>query len=102
MTELARMTLLAYALWLPLVADALADGPWHAARQNTYGWQFMTPDGRVERQRQMRSFATYQDCKAYQNVHHAEMAERARQAGVVLEQPRESGCEKLRARGRLQ
>ena len=50
----------------------------------------------------MRSFATYPECKAYQTKRHAEMSARARAAGVVLQPAKESGCDKLRARGRLQ
>lgn len=102
MKRFTLTTLLAVALLLPLLTVALAEGPWHAARQNTYGWQFMTPDERIEHQRHMRSFATYAECKDYQQRRHAEMAERARQAGAVLEPSPESGCDKLRARGRLQ
>lgn len=94
--------LLAATLLLPLTAGAWTEGPWHAARKNTYGWQFMTQDERVEHQRKMRRFASYQACKDYQNQRHNEMAQRARQAGVVLAQQAESGCDKLRARGGLQ
>ncbi|MBE2257792.1 MAG: hypothetical protein H6942_16125 [Candidatus Accumulibacter sp.] len=101
MNKLVLNALLATVLSLALLPGALADGPWHAARRNTYGWQFMTPDERVEHQRLMRSFTSYQDCKAYQSRHHAEMAERALRTGTVLEQPRESACDKLRARGQL-
>lgn len=89
-------------LWLLLLAAALAEGPWYAARQNTYGWQFTTPDERVEHQRTMRRFTSYDDCKAYQNTRHAAMAARAHRAGTELEPPREAGCDKLRARGRRQ
>lgn len=102
MRSFARTALRTGALLLPLLATALADGPWHAAQENTYGWHFMTPDERIEHQRQMRNFASYQECKAYQRRQHALMAERARQTGVTLKPPRESGCERLRARGRLQ
>ncbi len=102
MKPFARRTLLASVLLLPLLTVALAAGPWHAARRNTAGWQFMSPDERVEHQRLMRSFTTYQECKAYQKKRHAEMAARALQAGVVLEAAKESGCDKLRARGRLE
>ena len=102
MKPFKRRALLAGVLLLPLLTVALAAGPWHAARQNTYGWQFMTPDERVEHQRLMRSFVTYQECKAYQTKRHAELSERARAVGVVLEPSPESGCDKLRARGRLQ
>ncbi|MCB1967268.1 MAG: hypothetical protein KDI64_14860 [Candidatus Accumulibacter sp.] len=102
MNGLRFKALLAAALLLQSTAGARAEGPWHAARQNTYGWQFMTPDERVKHQRQMRSFTTYRECKTYQNKRHAVMAERARHAGLVLAQQRESGCDKLRARGSLQ
>jgi hypothetical protein len=102
MKPFARRMLLAGVLLLQLLTTALAAAPWHAARQNTSGWQFMTPDERVEHQRLMRSFTTYQECKAYQQKRHAEMAARARQAGAVLEASKESGCDKLRARGRLE
>lgn len=86
------------ALW----AEAGHAGPWRASAHNSAGWQFMSPEERVEHQRRMRSFDRYEECKAYQAAHHAQMAERARQAGVVLEQREDSGCEQLRARGRLE
>jgi hypothetical protein len=90
------------ALSLLLSTGLWADGPWHAAGQNTAGWQFMTPNERVEHQRRMRSFDRYEDCRAYQAEHHALMAERAQKAGVTLEQKANSGCEQLRSRGKLQ
>jgi len=102
MNRLTPRLLLAGVLLVAALTSTLAEGPWHAARQNTYGWQFMTPDERVEHQRLMRSFATYPECKAYQTKRHAEMSARARAAGVALEPSPESGCDKLRARGRLQ
>lgn len=77
-------------------------GPWRAGEQNVYGWQLMTPDERIEHQRRLRSFTSYDDCRAYQQAHHAEMAERARAAGVVLSPRRQSACEQLRAQERLQ
>lgn len=80
---------------------ARASGPWHAAGQNTAGWQFMTPDERVEHQRQMRSFKTLDECRAYQDEHHARMAERAAKEGVALKRNEGSGCEQLRQRGKL-
>lgn len=85
---------------LLLAAPSFA-GPWRAAAANTYGWQFMTPDERIEHQRRMRSFSSYEDCKTYQAEHHARMAERARQSDVVLQGRDQSGCEQLRARGKL-
>lgn len=94
------MILLAYSLMLG--PGAWAGSPWHAADQNTAGWQFMTPNERVEHQRRMRSFERYEDCRAYQARHHALMAERAEKAGVALEQKPNSGCDQLRSRGKLQ
>lgn len=86
---------------LALVTNSWASGPWHATGRNTAGWQFMTPDERIEHQRRMRSFETYEACKTYQAEHHARMAERARGKGVVLERKNETGCEQLRRRGKL-
>lgn len=93
--------LVALLLNFVLVAGAWAAGPWHAAGPNTAGWQFMTPDERIEHQRRMRSFESYEECKSYQAEHHARMAERALRQGVVLERKAESGCEQLRQRGNL-
>lgn len=88
--------------WSLLILPALAcAGPWHADARNSAGWQFMTPAERVEHQRRMRQFETYEACKAYQAEHHALMEERARKAGVTLKPRAESGCDQLRARGRL-
>lgn len=88
-------------LLLLLAAGTCAAGPWRADAHNSYGWQFMTPDERVEHQRRIRSFTRYEDCKAYQTAHHAQLAERARKAGVVLVPKTESVCERLRDSGRL-
>lgn len=89
------------AFSLALAMNAWATGPWHAVGENTAGWQFMTPDERVEHQRRMRSFETYEECKTYQAEHHARMAERALREGVVLERKAKSGCEQLRQRGKF-
>lgn len=86
---------------LLLAAAPCAAGPWRADAHNSYGWQFMTPDERVEHQRRIRSFTSYAECKAYQAEHHAQLEERARQAGVTLTPKTESVCETLRAEGRL-
>lgn len=86
---------------LASVTNAWATGPWHATGQNTAGWKFMNPDERIEHQRRMRSFDTYEECKTYQAEHHARMAERALREGVILERKNQSRCEQLRRRGRL-
>lgn len=89
-------------LILMSIPGIAAAGPWHAAPQNTSGWYYMTPEERIEHQRRMRSFQTYEDCKAYQAQHHAELARRALQHGVELQAHAESGCEQLRKRGHFQ
>lgn len=84
------------------LSGAATAGPWHAAKDNTSGWYYMTPDERIEHQRRMRSFESYEACKAYQAEHHAQMAARARQQGVELQPRPGAGCEQLRRRGQLQ
>lgn len=99
MTRLTLCLLLNLNLALP--ATALASGPWHAAGQNTAGWQYMTPDERIEHQRRMRSFNTLAECRAYQDAHHQHMAERAARAGASLRRKAASGCEQLQQQGKL-
>ncbi len=97
MSRLPCLLLLAFCL-----AGPAAAGPWRADAGNVTGWQLMTPAERVEHQRRLRSFTRYADCRAYLDAHHAEMAARARAAGVVLQPRAQSACEQLRARGRLE
>ena len=100
--ERALHRLLAALLLALLLASPASAGPWHATRGNTWGWQLMTPDERVEHQRRLRSFHDYAACKAYQAKHHAEMQQRARRAGLSLpDKPRGRACEQLRRRGRF-
>lgn len=96
-----RLAALGLALALLLQPNAVIAGPWRAGESNSYGWRFMTPEERIEHQRRMRSFETYEECKAYQAEHHALMVERARRSGVVLVPGAQSGCDQMRARGRL-
>lgn len=101
MSKIFVYACLSLSLGFAIPACAWASGPWHAAGKNTAGWQFMTPDERVEHQRQMRSFKTLDECRVYQDEHHARMAERALRSGVVLERNAGSGCEQLRQRGKF-
>lgn len=87
---------------LGLSGVSWARGPWRAADTNTAGWRFMSPEERVEHQRRMRGFETFEACASYQAEHHAHMAERARRAGTTLRHGRPGACEQLRAQGRLQ
>lgn len=75
--------------------------PWHAAGRNTAGWQFMTPDERIEHQRRMRGFETFEQCIIYQNEHHALMEQRAQKAGIALQRKLESGCTQLQKKGKF-
>lgn len=88
-------------LILALLAPSAAAGPWRAEEGNVSGWQLMSPAERVEHQRRLRGFTRYEDCRAYQEAHHAAMAARAGAAGVVLTPRAQTACDQLRARGRL-
>ncbi len=81
---------------------ALARGPWGANLGNTMGWQVMTPAERTEHQAKMRSFKTYDECKAYQHEHHTQMETRAKEKGVTLPAMGSGyGCDNMKARGFL-
>lgn len=81
---------------------ALARGPWAASQGNTTGWQIMTPEERTVHQNQMRSFKTYDECKAYQEEHHKQMEERAKEKGLTLPaMGARYGCDNMKARGFL-
>ena len=81
---------------------ALAAGPWAAEQGNTAGWQLMTSAERTEHQTKMRSFKTYEECKSYQQEHHAQMEVRAKEKGMTLP-PMGSGygCDNMKMRGFL-
>lgn len=91
-------TTLAVALAAPV---AYARGPWAAGKGNTGGWQLMTAEERTEHQNKMRSFKTYDECKVYQDQHHKQMEERAKEKGVTLPmgKPGAYGCDNMKARG---
>lgn len=63
----------------------------------TYGWSMMSSQERNEHQERMRSMKTYEECKAYMERHHAEIAARAQaQGGTLPAQPRRDACAGLR------
>jgi hypothetical protein len=87
---------------LSTAGTALARGPWAANRGNTVGWQLMTPAERAEHQAKMRSFKTYDECKAYQEEHHKQMEERAKEKGMTLPaMGSRYGCDNMKKRGFL-
>jgi hypothetical protein len=59
----------------------------------TSGWSMMTPAERREHQAKMRSMTNYDDCRAYMDQHHRQMADRAKDKGrTVPAQPRREAC----------
>jgi hypothetical protein len=53
----------------------------------------MTPEERKDHQEHMRALKTYDECKAYRDQHHEQMAARAKErGGKALAQPRRDAC----------
>lgn len=50
----------------------------------TPGWSLMTPADRREHQTRMRAMTSYEDCKAYLEKHHEQMAARAKEKGRTM------------------
>ncbi len=68
-------------------------------QKNTPGWTLMTPEERTEMQTKMRAVKTYDECKQLQTEHHAAMEVRAKEKGVTLPEPRQNGCDRMKAKG---
>jgi len=100
-----KLTIATVALALAVTfttGSALARGPWAANKNNTMGWQLMTPAERTEHQNKMRSFKTYDECKAYQEDNHKLMEARAKEKGIALPAVGSRyGCDNMKARGYL-
>jgi hypothetical protein len=82
-------------LLLAAAFTADARGPWRASEDNTRGWQLMPPEERVEHQARVRSFKTLDECRAYQQEHHRQMEQRARERGLALPSGGRDICERL-------
>lgn len=97
------ITTVSLALAASLAAgSALARGPWAANQGNTWGWKLMSAEERTEHQNKMRSFKTYDECKAYQQEHHTQMEARAKGKGMTLPAMGSGyGCDNMKARGFL-
>ena len=74
---------------------AWARGPWRAGEDNTAGWQLMTPQERIEHQARLREFTDYAACRAYLELHHQEMVDRARERALALPRARRDACAHL-------
>ena len=68
-------------------------------QKNTPGWQLMTQEERTEMQGKMRTLKTYDECKQLQPEHRALMEARAKEKGVTLREPRQNGCDRMKAKG---
>lgn len=89
-------------LGLALAAGtAMARGPWAVNQGNTWSYSLMTPQERSEHQAKMRSFKTYDECKAYQEQHHQQMEARAKEKAATLPPMGKGpyGCDSLKAQG---
>ena len=86
----------ALLLGVLMTGAASARGPWRASEANTRGWQFMTPEERIEHQTRIRGFTTLEECRNYQVSHHQLMEERARQHGMPLPSGGQDICEHLK------
>ena len=71
-------------------------------QKNTPGWTLMTQEERTEMQNKMRAVKTYDECKQLQTEHRAQMEARAKEKGVTLREPRQNGCDRMKARGMIQ
>ena len=96
-------TALIATLLAALFASTAMAGPWrwNGNKQNTAGWQFMTPAERTEHQIKLRSFTEYNACKEYADDHHKTMEERAREKGVAVPVMRQNPCDVMRSKGIL-
>jgi hypothetical protein len=90
---------------MPRAHGCRGDGPGHhphADGSDTAGWALMTPKEREAHRQRMASFKSYEECKAYIDHHHEEMAARAKDAGRTMPaQPRRDPCaslEKIRSK----
>ncbi len=92
---LLRVVCVACATLLAASPPVFAFGPWRASEDNTRGWQFMSPEERIEHQTRVRGFRKYDECHAYQLEHHRLMVERARQQGVQIGEARRDICAHL-------
>lgn len=64
-----------------------------AGADYTPGWTMMTPAERTDHMSRMRSMKTLEECKAYVQTHHEEMASRAKEKGTKIPaQPRRDPC----------
>jgi hypothetical protein len=60
---------------------------------HTPGWALMTQQERDEHRERMRAMTTYEECNAFRQQHHEQMAARAKERGLAAPaQPRRDAC----------
>ena len=111
LSKLTLIALLGAAIAAPIAAQpgpgmgpgaGPGKGPGFAFNQdNTRGWSLMTAEERKANREKMMSFKTYDECKAYQQEHHATMEARAKEKGKTLPAPRNNACDRMKADGML-
>ena len=63
----------------------------------TPGWSMMSPEERKEHQARMGAMTSHDDCRAYMDKHHEQMAARAKEKGRTLPaKPRRDACAGLK------
>ena len=68
-------------------------------QNNMAGWSLMTPEERTAQQTKMRAAGSLGECQALQTEHRSAMEARAKEKGVTLPAPRQSGCQRMQAQG---
>jgi hypothetical protein len=91
----------AIAVSVATFANAGPGGPGRYSfnQDNVRGWQLMTVEERTAHQEKMLSFKTYDECKAFQDAHRAELDARAKAQGKTLVAPRNNACDGMKAQG---
>lgn len=67
--------------------------------RNTAGWSMMTPEERRAHQDRMMNFQSVEECRAYMAEHRQLMADRAKERGLKLRDPRYDMCGNMQRRG---
>lgn len=106
MKSFERM-LLSVAMTLPSHAALSQPGPRQGRecrfdQDNTRGWPQMTSQERAAHRDGTLPSKTDQECKAYQEEHHALRAVRAKEKGQTLASPAANACNHMKAPGRVQ
>lgn len=82
----------------PMPSSGPMHGPRvHWGRDYTPGWSMMSEAERKEHREHMQGFKTYEECKAYRDKYHEQMAARMKErGGKPLPQPRRDACAGLK------